>query len=80
MNDPEASPEKKAKPLFSHGEGRKRESGKTVWSNDGLEFYYTMEKNWREVYNTKEQCLALINGWENWEPKDKSKKDPIRTY
>jgi hypothetical protein len=24
--------------------------------------------------------LALINCWENWEPKDKSKKDAIRTY
>ena len=22
----------------------------------------------------------LINGWENWEPKDKSKKDALRTY
>ena len=32
------------------------------------------------VYNSKEQFLALINGWENWEPKDKSKKDAIRTY
>ena len=81
MNDPNASPpEKKARPLFSAGEGRKRESGKTVWNNDGLEFYYTAERNWREVYNTKEQFTALINGWENWEPKDKSRKDAIRTY
>ncbi len=24
--------------------------------------------------------MALINGWENCEPKDKSKKDAIRTY
>jgi hypothetical protein len=23
---------------------------------------------------------VLINGWENWEPKDKSKKDALRTY
>ncbi len=37
-------------------------------------------ENWREVYNSKEQFLALISGWENWEPKDKSKKDAIRTY
>ena len=22
----------------------------------------------------------LINGWETWEPKDKSKKDALRTY
>jgi len=23
---------------------------------------------------------VLINGWETWEPKDKSKKDAIKTY
>jgi hypothetical protein len=23
---------------------------------------------------------AFINGWETWEPKDKSKKDAIKTY
>ena len=51
-----------------------------MWNKEGLEFYYTVEENWREVYNSKEQFLALINGWENWEPKDKSKKDAIRTY
>jgi hypothetical protein len=51
-----------------------------VWNKEGLEFYYTVEKIWREVYNSKEQFLALINGWENCEPKVKSKKDAIRTY
>ncbi len=51
-----------------------------MWNKEGLEFYYTAEKNWREVYNSKEQFSVLINGWENWEPKDKSKKDVLRTY
>ena len=68
------------RPLFSSGEGRKRESGISVWNKEGLEFYYTVEKNWREVYNSKEQFSVLINGWENWEPKDKSKKDALRTF
>ncbi len=68
------------RPLFSSGEGRKRESGISVWNKEGLEFYYTVEKNWREVYNSKGQFSVLINGWENWEPKDKSKKDALRTY
>ena len=36
-------------------------------------------ENWREVYNSKVQFSAIINGWENWESKDKSKKDAIRT-
>jgi hypothetical protein len=77
--NPEARHEKRAKPLFSTGEGKRRESGKTVWNNDGLEFFYTAERNWTEVYNSKEQFSALINGWEIWEPNDKTKKDPIRT-
>jgi hypothetical protein len=68
------------RPLFSAREGRKRESGISVWNKEGLEFYYTVEKNWREVHNSKEQFSVLINGWENWEPKEKSKKDALRTY
>jgi len=43
--NPGTSPEKKARPLFSAGEGRKRESGVSVWIKEGLEFYYTAEKN-----------------------------------
>ena len=74
------SPEKKVSPLFSTGEGRKRESGISMWNKEGLEFYYTVEKHWREVYNDKEQFSVLINGWANWEPKDKSKKDALRSY
>ena len=68
------------RPLFSAGEGRKRESGISVWNKEGLDFYYTVEKNWREVYNDKAQFSVLINGWETWEAKDKSKKDALRTY
>jgi hypothetical protein len=32
-----------------------------------------------EVYNSKEQYLALVNEWEMWEPNDKTRKDLIRT-
>jgi hypothetical protein len=32
-----------------------------------------------EVYNSKEQFSALVNGWQTWEPNDKTRKDPIRT-
>jgi hypothetical protein len=65
----------KLRPLFIAGEGRKRKSGISVWNKEGLEFYYTVEKNWRERYNDKAKFSVLINGWETWEPKDKSKKD-----
>jgi hypothetical protein len=78
--NPSASPEKKLKPLFSSGEGRKRESGKSMWNKEGLEFYYTVEKNWKELYNDKAKFSVLINGWETWEPKDKNTKNGLRTY
>jgi hypothetical protein len=50
-----------------------------VWNNDGLKFFYTAKRNWTEVYNSKEQFSALINGWEIWEPNNKTRKNPIRT-
>jgi len=51
-----------------------------MWNKEGLAFYYTVEKNWKEIYNDKEQFSVLMNGWEIWEPNDKSKKDTVRTY
>jgi hypothetical protein len=71
--------EKKAVPLFTKGENLKRESGRTVWSKDGLNYYYTAEKNWKKVYNDKDEFSDLCNKWEQWEPQDKSRKNPIRT-
>jgi hypothetical protein len=59
---------------------RKRESGISMWNKEGLEFYYTVKKNWKEVYNDKAKFSVLINGRETWEPKDKSKKDAVRTH
>jgi hypothetical protein len=72
--------ESKALPLFTKGEGQKRESGKTVWNSEGLNFYYMAEKNWKKVYNDKEELSDLCNKWERWEPEDKSRKNPVRTY
>jgi len=72
--------ESKAQPLFTKGEGQKRESGMSVWSNEGLNFYYTAEKNWKNVYNDNDEFSNMCNKWERWEPEDKSQKDPVRTY
>jgi hypothetical protein len=70
----------KALPLFTKGEGQKRESGKMVWNNEGLNFYYTVEKNWKKVYNDKEELSDLCNKWEQGGPEVKSRKNPVRTY
>ena len=79
ISTPDAEPEKKMTARFSTGKGKKRESGKSVWNDEGLEFYYQARKNWKDVWNNKEEFTALVNGWEKWEPMDKSKKDPLRT-
>jgi len=79
-SNPSTSLEKKARPLFSAGEGIKGESGVSMWNKAGLEYYYTVKRNWKKVYNDKDQLSALITGWENWEPKDKSKKDALGTH
>lgn len=78
--DRNSQEETKALPLFTKGEGQKRESGKTVWNNEGLNFYYTAEMNWKKVYNDKDEFSDLCNKWEKWEPEDKYKKNPVRTY
>jgi hypothetical protein len=62
--NPSTSPEKKLKPLYSAREGRKRESGISMWSKEGLAFYYMVKKNWKEIYNDKDKFSVLINGWE----------------
>ena len=72
--------EKKALPLFTKGEGQKRESGKSMWSDEGMNFYYTAEKNWKKVYDDLHELEDLCKKWEEWEPKDKYKKNPVRTY
>jgi hypothetical protein len=70
--------EKKERLLFTHGEGKKRTYGKTMWNMEGLDCFYTAEKNWKDVYNTRKQFSALVNGWERKEPDDKTKMDPLR--
>jgi len=32
------------------------------------------------VYNDKDNLSDLCNEWERWEPEDKSRKNPVRTY
>ncbi len=56
--------EKKARPLFSGGQGKKRAYGKSMWNNKGLEYYYTAGQIWMDVYKSKELFSALVNGWD----------------
>jgi hypothetical protein len=76
---PNGDGEKKVRPLFSGGQGKKRAYGKSIGNDAGLDFYYTAEQNWMDVYNLRELFLSPVNGWERWESNDRTMKDPIRT-
>ena len=40
-----ASQEKKLQPLFTQGEGMKRDKGETLWNHEGRHFFYECIKN-----------------------------------
>ncbi len=56
-----ATQEKKARPLFTQGEGRKQEKGETLWNKDGMQFFCKAEKTWKEIYNSKEKIKVIYN-------------------
>ena len=57
---------KKARPLFTCGEGQKRQLGQSVWSDDGMEYYETARNNWIEVYKDEALFGDFCMGWEQW--------------
>jgi hypothetical protein len=52
-NNPGMEGEKKERPLFTCGEGKKRTYGKTVWNMEGLDYFYSAGKNWNDVINER---------------------------
>jgi hypothetical protein len=60
--EPNGDGEKKVRPLFSGGQGKKRAYGKSMWNDKGLDYYYTAEQKWTDVYNLMELFPALVNG------------------
>jgi len=55
--------ENKALPLFTKGEGQKRESGRTIWNNEGLNFYYTAKEIGKRCTATRMSYrIFVING------------------
>ncbi len=51
-----------------------------MWTREGLEYFYTMEKHWKTVYTTKSIFSKFATEWEYWEPEDKTLRDTIRTH
>ena len=45
--------EKKLRPIFTSCKDKKIVFGESVWTREGLEYFYMMEKNWKVVYTTR---------------------------
>ncbi len=41
--------EVKVRPLFTEGTGKKKEQGKSLWSDEGMKYFKHAEKTWRKV-------------------------------
>ena len=60
------NPEKKEKPLFSTGDGKKRQVGKSLWNKEGRKYFNDMEDKWTKIYNNKRAIMILYRRWEEW--------------
>ena len=78
------NPEKKEKPLFSTGDGKKRQVGKSLWNKEGRKYFYDMENRWAEIYNNKKAMTILYKRWEDWIESNRGKEikvgDGMKTF
>jgi hypothetical protein len=58
--------EVKVRPLFTEGTGKKKEQGKSLWSDEGMKYFKRAEKSWRKVYKNKEMMRGIYGGFETW--------------
>jgi hypothetical protein len=58
--------EVKVWPLFTEGTGKKKEQGKSLWSDEGMKYFKRAEKTWQKVYKDKEMMRGIYGGFETW--------------
>ncbi len=63
---PPSEREVKLRPLFTEGTGKKKEQGRTLWSDDGIRYFKRAEKNWSEVYKNEQTMRDIYEGFNNW--------------
>ncbi len=52
--------------MFNEGTGKKKEQGKSLWSDEGMKYFKRAEKTWRKVYKNKEMMRGIYGGFETW--------------
>ena len=45
--------EKKLRPLFTEGTGKKKEQGKSLWSDKGIKYFERSEQKWKKIYRSE---------------------------
>lgn len=58
--------EKKLRPLFTEGRGKKKEQGKSLWSEKGIKYFKRAERKWRKVYQDETVMMELYSGFSAW--------------
>ncbi len=58
--------EVKVRPLFTEETGKKKEQGKSLWSDEGMKYFQRAEKTWRKVHKDKEMMRGIYGGFETW--------------
>jgi hypothetical protein len=58
--------EVKVKPLFTEGTGKKKGQGKSLWTDEGMNYLNRAEKTRRKVYKGKEMMRGIYGGFETW--------------
>jgi hypothetical protein len=59
--------EKKLRPVFISGIGKKKEQGKHLWSKEqGIKYFKQAETEWIAVYKDEKLMSTLYSGWECW--------------
>ena len=58
--------EKKTRPLFTEGMGRKKEQGKSLWSDEGIKYYKCAEQRWKKLYKNETVMTEMYGGFATW--------------
>jgi hypothetical protein len=58
--------EKKLRPLYTGGQGKRKELRKSLFSDEGVKLFKRVEKKWKETYNNENMMRILYRGFEDW--------------
>ncbi len=58
--------EKKLRPLFTEGVGRKKQQGKSLWSDEGIKYYKHAEQRQKELFKNESAMKEMYGGFERW--------------